>query len=222
MRRLRFLAFALVALLAAVGAISVAGAQTAQTRTYTATLTGAEEVPANASTATGQATFTLSADGQSLSYRITVNNLQNPIAAHIHIGARGENGPVVLPLFGPAPAGGGAKSGVLSEGTGQASNLSGTLAGQPLSALIAQMDAGRAYANVHTDNGVAPPNQGPGDLPGGEIRGQIVAQAMPGIPSTGSGGGHPSSTAIWLLALAGAGLAFALGAARARRARSTR
>src|SRR5919202_2770944 len=191
MRRLRFLAFALVALLAAV---SVADAQTAQTRTYMATLSAAEEVPTNASTATGQATFQLSADGQSLTYRLTVNNIQNPIAAHIHIGAKGENGPVVLPLFGPAPAGGGAKSGVLSEGTGQASNLSGTLAGQPLSALIAQMDAGRAYVNVHTDNGVAPPNQGPGDLPGGEIRGQIVAQAMPGIPSTGSGGGHPSLT----------------------------
>jgi hypothetical protein len=219
MRRLRFLAFALVALLAAV---SVADAQTAQTRTYMATLSAAEEVPANASTATGQATFQLSADGQTLSYRLTVNNIQNPIAAHIHIGAKGENGPVVFPLFGPAPAGSGAKSGVLSEGTAGASNLSGTLAGQPLSALIAQMDAGRAYANVHTDNGVAPPNQGPGDLPGGEIRGQIVAQATPGVPSTGSGGGHPSSTAIWLLALAGAGLAFALGAARARRARSTR
>src|SRR5215217_1713711 len=121
MRRLRFLAFALVALLAAVVAISVAGAQTAQTRTYTATLTAAEEVPTNASTATGQATFQLRADGQTLSYRLTVNNIQNPIAAHIHIGAKGENGPVVLPLFGPAPPGGGAKSGTLSEGTGQAS-----------------------------------------------------------------------------------------------------
>src|SRR5215212_453168 len=180
MRRLRFLAFALVALLAAVGA---AGAQPAQTRTYTATLIPTEEVPPNASTATGQATFQLSADGQSLSYRITVNNIQNVIASHIHIGAKGENGPVVFPLFGPAPAGGGAKSGVLSEGAAGASNLSGTLAGQPLSALITQMDAGRAYVNVHTDNGQAPPNQGPGDLPGGEIRGQIATQATPGVPS---------------------------------------
>ena len=216
MRRLRFLALALVALLAAVGTVG------AQTRTYTATLSAAEEVPSNASPATGQATFQLSADGQSLTYRLTVNNIQNPTAAHIHIGARGENGPVVLPLFGPSPAGGGAKSGTLSEGTGQASNLSGTLAGQPLSALIAQMDAGRAYVNVHTDNGQAPPNQGPGDLPGGEIRGQIVAQATPGVPSTGSGGGHPSSTSIWLLALVGAGLTIGLGAARARRTRSAR
>ena len=141
MRRLQFLAFALVALLAAVGTVG------AQTRTYTATLVPGEEVPPNASTATGQATFQLSADGQSLTYRITVNNIQNVTAAHIHIGARGENGPVVLPLFGPSPAGGGARSGVLSEGTAQASNLSGQLAGQALSALVAQMDAGRAGAS---------------------------------------------------------------------------
>ena len=30
--------------------------------------------------------------------------------------------------------------------------------------------------NVHTDNGVAPANTGPGDFPGGEIRGQIARQ----------------------------------------------
>ena len=216
MRRLRFLAFALVALLTAVGTVG------AQTRTYTVPLTPAEEVPPRASTATGQATFQLSADGQSLTYRLTVDNIQNVIGAHIHIGARGENGPIVLPLFGPAPPGGGPRSGVLSEGTAQASNLSGQLAGQPLSALIAQMDAGRAYVNVHTDNGQAPPNQGPGDLPGGEIRGQITMQAAPGMPATGSGGGSSSLPAAWLLALAGVGLAFGLGAARARRARPAR
>ena len=30
-----------------------------------------------------------------------------------------------------------------------------------------------AYVNVHTNDNVAPPNTGPGDFPGGEIRGQI-------------------------------------------------
>jgi len=32
---------------------------------------------------------------------------------------------------------------------------------------------GNAYVNVHTNDGMAPPNSGPGDFPGGEIRGQL-------------------------------------------------
>ena len=59
------------------------------------------------------------------------------------------------------------------EGTITAANLVGPLAGHPLSDLIAEMRAGNTYTNVHTNDGVAPPNTGPGDFPGGEIRGQI-------------------------------------------------
>ena len=33
--------------------------------------------------------------------------------------------------------------------------------------------SGNAYVNVHTNDGVDPPNTGPGDFPGGEIRGQV-------------------------------------------------
>ena len=35
------------------------------------------------------------------------------------------------------------------------------------------MDAGQAYVNVHTNDGMDPPNTGPGDFPGGEVRGDI-------------------------------------------------
>ena len=76
-------------------------------------------------------------------------------------------------LAGEFPPGGGRSSGVLARGTITAANLRGPLAGQPLSALIAQMRAGNTYVNVHTNDGVAPPDTGPGDFPGGEIRGQI-------------------------------------------------
>jgi hypothetical protein len=31
---------------------------------------------------------------------------------------------------------------------------------------------GNTYTNVHTDDGIPPVNTGPGDFPGGEIRGQ--------------------------------------------------
>ena len=37
----------------------------------------------------------------------------------------------------------------------------------------ALIENGGAYVNVHTNDGVAPPGTGPGDLPGGEIRGDL-------------------------------------------------
>ena len=71
------------------------------------------------------------------------------------------------------PGGSGPRSGLLVSGTFTAADFRGALAGQPMSALVDAILAGNAYANVHTDDGVAPPNTGPGDFPGGEIRGQL-------------------------------------------------
>ena len=39
--------------------------------------------------------------------------------------------------------------------------------------LLDAIRAGLTYVNVHTNDGVAPANTGPGDFPGGEIRGQL-------------------------------------------------
>jgi hypothetical protein len=39
--------------------------------------------------------------------------------------------------------------------------------------VLAAMASGATYVNVHTNDGVDPPNTGPGDFPGGEIRGQV-------------------------------------------------
>jgi hypothetical protein len=41
-------------------------------------------------------------------------------------------------------------------------------------ALLDLMRNGGSYVNVHTSDGAAPIDTGPGDFPGGEIRGQIV------------------------------------------------
>ncbi len=141
-------------------------------------LTGDEEVPPNASKGQGQARFQLNEAGTELSYQLIVANIENVIMAHIHLGARGVNGPVVVWLYPgtsppAAPAGGGRIQGRIASGTITAANLTGPLAGQPLSALIAAMRAGNTYVNVHTNDGVPPSGTGPGDLPGGEIRGQI-------------------------------------------------
>ena len=89
------------------------------------------------------------------------------------VGGPEDAGPVVAFLYGTVPPGGGPERGVLSTGTITASNLIGPLAGHPLSDLVAAIIDGMAYVNVHTDDGVAPANTGPGDFPGGEIRGQM-------------------------------------------------
>jgi hypothetical protein len=130
-------------------------------------------VPANASQAAGQAIFHVSRDGTALDYKLIVANLDNPVAAHIHVGPPGVNGPVVAFLFGPAPPEGGTANGVLAEGTITAANLIGPLAGQPLSALIDALNSANADVNAHTNDGVPPTGTGPGDLPGGEIRGNF-------------------------------------------------
>ena len=132
-----------------------------------------DEVPSNASLAQGQAIFHLSADGTQLDYKLIAANIDNVLFAHIHLAPAGVNGPVVAFLHGPTAPGGGRFSGVLAQGTITADDLIGPLLGQDLTALVDAIRAGNTYVNVHTDDGVAPGGTGPGDLPAGEIRGQI-------------------------------------------------
>ena len=132
----------------------------------------------NNSHARGNAEFRLSEDGLSLHYKLSVSQIKNAFMAHIHIGAPDVNGPIVVWLFPstapvPGPLGAGPQHGKLAEGTITAANLVGPLAGHPLSDLVAAIQAGNAYVNVHTNDGIAPTNTGPGDFPGGEIRGQL-------------------------------------------------
>ena len=166
MRKLPFLFLSLA--LIAFGGI-------AQASDFLSPLSGDEEVPARDTKARGQAIYKVSDDGLSMHYKLIVANIDNVIQAHIHLAPKGTNGGIVLFLHELVPPGGGPSSGLVREGTVTAANLIGALAGQPLSALIAQMQAGNAYTNVHTNDGIAPPNTGPGDFPGGEIRGQIRA-----------------------------------------------
>ncbi|HET9370351.1 MAG TPA: CHRD domain-containing protein [Vicinamibacterales bacterium] len=122
--------------------------------------------------ATGQLTLKLSHDGQAIEYKLIASNIDNVVASHIHQGPVDSPGPVVVTLYTGAP-GRGRHDGVLATGTITTSNLSGPLAGQSLSSLIDLIQSGNAYANVHTNDGVAPIDTGPGDYPSGEIRGQI-------------------------------------------------
>jgi hypothetical protein len=91
----------------------------------------------------------------------------------------GSNGNIVVWLYPSTtpnvtgPLGAGRIDGVLVTGTITAADLINDLAGHPLSDLVAALDGGNAYVNLHTNDGVAPTNTGPGDFPGGEIRGNL-------------------------------------------------
>jgi CHRD domain len=139
---------------------------------FVATLSGDEEVPARDTQAIGVATFKLREDGAALLFKVNVANIENAFAAHIHCGAVGVNGPVGVTLFSAPPAGG-ATQGTLAEGTITAPDPGNACGWADLAAVLAAIESGATYVNVHTNDGVPPPNTGPGDFPGGEIRGQI-------------------------------------------------
>lgn len=150
---------------------ALAGAQPAG-QSFTAHLSGGEEVPPVSTDATGQAVFQVSKDGTSISYRLIVANIENVTQSHIHLAPVGANGGVVVWLYPSAPPAQlipGRTDGILATGTITGANLVGALAGQPLSMLLEHMRDGNAYVNVHTSQ-----------FPGGEIRGQIAAHGPTG------------------------------------------
>lgn len=175
-RRLIFVAAALVSLVTTATVL-------ADSLKFSTKMSGDQEVPPVGviinTQARGKAQFTLSKDGASLHYKLSVSHIENAFMSHIHMGPVGVNAPIVVWLFPSTtpgvtgPLGAGPQNGKLAEGTITAANLVGPLAGHPLSDLIAAIQAGNAYVNVHTNDGIAPTNTGPGDFPGGEIRGQL-------------------------------------------------
>jgi hypothetical protein len=153
--------------------------------TFEATLAGANEVPPVASLGTGLATVILDAAAETLQINVTFSGLtSNTMAAHIHCCAPlGTNAGVAttVPAFPGFPLG--VTSGTYSS---QVFDLTqpliynpafvtlqgGTIAGAE-AALIAGIEGGLTYLNIHTVN-----------FGGGEIRGQLTA--VPG-PVVGAG-----------------------------------
>ena len=118
-------------------------------------LSGSEEVPAVQTEATGVAEFIPGED--SVAYSVNATNIQGVTAGHIHLGNRGENGPVVVTLFKYDSH----MNEVSETGTITADKLEGPLAGKQLSDLAAAGANGTLYVNIHTEQN-----------PNGEIRGQ--------------------------------------------------
>jgi CHRD domain len=129
--------------------LPAAFAQQQSSQTFTAKLSGKDEVPPVNTQASGMATFQPSSDGKEVNYDLSTSNLQGFMMAHIHQGKAGENGQPVAGLQ-------------MGKGKITSSDLQGPLAGKQISDLVNLMKSGGAYTNVHTQQ-----NQN------GEIRGQI-------------------------------------------------
>ncbi|MBI2537896.1 MAG: CHRD domain-containing protein [Gemmatimonadetes bacterium] len=135
------------------------------------------------SRAQGQAIFRVSADESTVDFRLIAANIDNVIMAHIHCGPPGVNGPIrmwLYPVIGPSgmqgPNGSGPHDGVLASDTFSPADVTcpKVVVNQDEDMpLLDAIRAGLTYVNVHTNDGVAPINTGPGDFPNGEIRGQI-------------------------------------------------
>lgn len=128
---------------------------------FKANLTGREEVPPVCTDAFGSTKLVFSENLRELHFELVVRCIEGFTQAHIHLGRRGENGPVVAFLFGPVSPGIDAEKKVIC-GTITRGDLVGPLAGLPLTELAKHIKAGNAYVNAHTEA-----------FPDGEIRGQI-------------------------------------------------
>jgi hypothetical protein len=141
------------------------------TETFTASLNGANERPtARTTPATATANFILRRD--TLYWTITLTNITNVTAAHIHAGDANTAGGIILPLTPPVS---------ITSITGFITRTTFAPPSAPNNALtfdglLDLMRSGGAYVNVHTNNTANDPtnNSGPGDFPAGEIRGQLA------------------------------------------------
>ena len=124
---------------------------------YSATLTGAHEVPVVVTPASGTAGFMLI--GNTITYTIATTGFSTPLTVgHVHLGGAGETGPVIVP-FNIVAQSGTVATGAIDVGAPVTfGNI--TMSGDSLLRLF---DGGKAYVNLHTAG-----------FPGGEIRGQVV------------------------------------------------
>jgi hypothetical protein len=152
-------------------ALLVSGLQAKADTIFTATLTGAAD--GATTSATGYATVDVNSSLTQISYTLTFQNLTSPATmSHIHFGAPGVNGPILLWLFPPT---------LTSTPSGTSGNYSGTWTQANLvsqsqdsgittfATLLADMQAGDTYVNIHSLN-----------YPMGELRGQLMMVPEPG------------------------------------------
>jgi hypothetical protein len=164
---------ALAVLAAFTAAMFSTGVARAAVFTYTATLAAQAEVPnPGPQGATGSAVIVIDDETNEVCFELTIDGLGKGdavIAAHIHVGAAGVAGGVVVPLFTSPPTG---------EMTGCVQDV------DPATIEAITADPDGYYVNIHTE-----------DFPDGAVRGQLVLSSTGGgcsitiSPSTIAEGG---------------------------------
>ena len=129
-------------------------------RSFIASLKGGNEVaPVGPVDTNAQGVAHFKVKGGELSFKLIVANIDDVTAAHIHCAPANANGPVGVTLFSGGPT---SANGVLAEGPITGPNTINTCVWTSLDDVIAALESGDTYVNVHTS-----------DNPGGEIRGQL-------------------------------------------------
>jgi hypothetical protein len=132
----------LLAVLASLALAACAGMTSSGGSSVNLKLTGAEEVPPVSVPGAGTGSFTIGTDG-SVNGSVTTTGVQGTMA-HIHQGARGQNGPVIVPL------------------TKNGDTYTAPAGAKLNDAQMQALKAGNLYVNVHTAQ-----NRG------GEVRAQL-------------------------------------------------
>ena len=144
-----------IAAVIAIAAVPVGLAGAAPTK-LDATMNGAAEVPRSDSSATGSARFTVSSNGRKIRYQLRARGLSGaPQAAHLHLGAPGEAGPVLISIATQ-------QFSLPRRGTLTARQFTAVDSVDTFRKAVRAVRAGRTYVNIHTAM-----------YPGGEIRGQV-------------------------------------------------
>ncbi len=140
-------------------AISITDPQFSQDLVITTRLSGANEVPAVETNATGLATITFNEDMTQATLNATVSNLSSAFTkAHIHEAPAGENGSSIINL------------------TEEHIKSRMTKTFDIDKAFVAKLLTGQLYVNVHTENNGS-----------GELRGQLALEAPESFVGTFSG-----------------------------------
>jgi len=175
MRTRSRLPLAIAATLSLLAMLALSGTALAAETVLTATLAGSAETDADG---TGSATITLDPAAGTACWELSVENIEPVTQSHIHVGAAGVSGDVVVPLD---------VDGFEGTSDGCTEGVDATVLQEIID------DPAGYYVNIHT-----------ADFPGGAIRGQLAAGATPPNTALPRTDGSANVLGVILLALAAA------------------